>query len=314
MPAPTRDPWAEWLLHRRHGGDPEALQRTIDRLVKVRERVLANSGITEGEALLDVGTGDGLIAFGALERVGAHGTIVFSDVSRDLLAHAQALAEQMRVVDRCRFILAPAEDLAPIADASVDAVTTRSVLAYVGPKRRAFAEFFRVLRPGGRISLYEPVNRLTHPEPPARFGGYDVSPVRELAERVGTAYERRQPTGTDPMFDFDERDLVAFVDEAGFGERHLELRVDRTRHQPQRWEIFTHSSPNPRAPTLTEAIAETLTPEEAERFAAHLRPLVERGEGFFAVAVAYLWAVKPAPVAERQDLRGVIGDAAWCPR
>ncbi|MDP9359622.1 MAG: methyltransferase domain-containing protein [Chloroflexota bacterium] len=292
MPASTRDPWAEWLLHRRHGGDPEELQRTLDRLVQVRERVLDNAGITEGETLLDVGTGDGLIAFGALERVGEHGTVVFSDVSRDLLGHAHVLAQDLGVAERCRFVVAPAEDLAPIADASVDAVTTRSVLAYVGPKRRAFAEFFRVLRPGGRISLYEPINRLTHPEPPDHFGGYGVGPVQELAERVGSAYEWRQPTGTDPMFDFDERDLVAFVDEAGFGERHLELRLDRTRHQSQRWETFAHSAPNPRAPTLAEAIAETLTPDEADRFMAQLRPLVERGEGFFAVAVAYLWAVK----------------------
>ncbi|MDP9370814.1 MAG: class I SAM-dependent methyltransferase [Chloroflexota bacterium] len=293
MRASSRDAWAEWLLHRRHGDDPEGLQRTIHRLVKVRERVLDNSGIAEGETLLDVGTGDGLIAFGALERVGGHGTVVFSDISPDLLDHAQALAKQMGVADRSSFVLAPAEDLVPIADASVDIVTTRSVLAYVAPKQRALAEFFRVLRPGGRISLYEPINRLTHREPSDRFGGYHVSPVQELAERVGTAYERRQPSDTDPMFDFDERDLVAFVDEAGFGELHLELRVDRTRHQPQRWETFAHSAPNPRAPTLAEAIAETLNPEEADRFVAHLRPLVERGEGLFAVAVAYLWAVKP---------------------
>ncbi len=289
----SRDAWAEWLLHRRHGDDPEELQRTIDRLVKVRERVLDNSGIAEGETLLDVGTGDGLIAFGALQRVGEHGTVIFSDISPDLLAHAQALAEQMGVADRCRFVLAPAEDLTPVADASVDAVTTRSVLAYVGLKQPALAEFFRVLRPGGRISVYEPVNRLTHPEPPDRFGGYDVSPVQELAERVGAAYERRQPSDTDPMFNFDERDLVAFVDEAGFGELHLELRVDRTQHQPQRWETFAHSAPNRRAPTLADAIAETLNPKEADRCVAHLRPLVERGEGLFAVAVAYLWAVKP---------------------
>ncbi len=292
MPEPARDRWAEWLLHRRHGGDPEELQHTLDRLVEVRKQVLDNSGIMEGETLLDVGTGDGMIAFGALERVGKQGTVVLSDVSQDLLAHARTLAEQMDVTDRCRFVLAPAEDLAPVADVSVDVVTTRSVLAYVGPKRRAFAEFFRVLRPGGRISLYEPINRLTHPEPLDRFGGYAVAPVQELAERVDAAYERRQPSDTDPMLDFDERDLVAFVDEAGFGEWHLQLRLDRTRHQPQRWEAFAHSSPNPRAPTLAEAIAETLAPDEAERFVEHLRPLVERGEGFFTVAVAYLWAVK----------------------
>lgn len=68
-------------------------------------------------------------------------------------------------LDRCRFVRAAAEDLGPIPDASVDVVTTWSVLIYVADKRRAFAEFFRVLKPGGRASLFEPINRFGHGRP-----------------------------------------------------------------------------------------------------------------------------------------------------
>jgi hypothetical protein len=39
-------------------------------------------------------------------------------------------------------------------------------------------------------------------------------------------------------------------------------------------------------------MAEALTPTETERFTAHLRPLVEAGQGERRFAVAYLWAVK----------------------
>jgi ubiquinone/menaquinone biosynthesis C-methylase UbiE len=286
------DQWATWLLHRRHGGDPALLLQTMERLAGVRERVLTNGRIAAGETLLDVGCGDGLIAFGALERVGEQGTVIFSDVSVDLLAHDRALAERIGVADRCRFVHAPAEDLTPIADESVDVVTTRSVLAYVGPKREAFAEFARVLRPGGRISLYEPVNRHIAAEPDDSFFGYDVTAVRELAVRIDAAYQRRQSAENDPMFDYDERDLLALAEEAGFCERHLELYVDVSPREPMSWEAFANSAPNPLLPTLHEAMAETLTGHEAERFIAHLRPLVERGEGTFAVAVAYLWGVK----------------------
>ncbi len=292
MPELIRDRWAEWLLHRRHGGDPDELSRTLDRLAAVRDRVLANARVGEGETLLDVGTGDGLIAFGALEKVGDRGIVVFSDVSQDLLDHDRALADELGVSDRCRFVRAAAEDLTPVTDASVDVVTTRSVLAYVAAKERAFAEFARVLRPGGRISLYEPINRLGYPEPPDRFGGYDVSPLQELAAKMNAVYDRHQSADTDPMLDFDERDLLAFAQRAGFAEQHLELRVDVRPHAPRRWETFAHSAPNPLAPTLTEAMAGSLTPDEAERFAAHLRPLVERGEGTFTTAIAYLWATK----------------------
>lgn len=287
-----RDQWAEWLLRRRHGEDQAELQRTIERLAKVRDRVLDNAQIASGETVLDVGSGDGLIAFGALQRVGDRGQVIFSDISKHLLDHTRALAEDMGLLDRCRFILAPAQDLAAISDTSVDVVTTRSVLAYVSPKRRAFSEFARVLKPNGRISLYEPINRLLHPEPPNLFFGYDVTPLQELAERISRAYESRQSVATDPMFDYDERDLLAYAAEAGFSERHLELKVDVTPQLPMQWQAFAHSAPNPLAPTLDEAIAETLSLDEAEQFVTHLRPLVERGAGSFAVAIAYLWAVK----------------------
>jgi SAM-dependent methyltransferase len=286
------DRWASWLLHRRHGGDAAELERVLAILGEVRERVLDRAAPAPGETLLDVGCGDGLIAFGALERVGAHGRVVFSDVSQDALDHARALAAHLGVLDRCRFVRAPAEDLAPIPDGSVDVLTTRAVLAYVRPKRRAFAEFARVLRPGGRISLHEPVIRLLLPEPPHLFFGYDVTPVQDLAVRVGAAYTARQPLDGDPMFDYDERDLLALAAEAGFGERHLELRVDMDPQPPGPWEAFLRGSPNPLAPTLEEAMSETLSPAEADRFVARLRPLAVRGEGTSAVAMAHLWATR----------------------
>lgn len=51
-----------------------------------RDRVLDNARVAEGETLLDVGCGEGLIGPGALER-GA-GTVIFSEISQDLLISA----------------------------------------------------------------------------------------------------------------------------------------------------------------------------------------------------------------------------------
>jgi SAM-dependent methyltransferase len=279
-------------LHRRHGDNPAEYRNMLERLSSVRSRVLDNAGIAAGEKVLDVGCGDGLIAFGALERVGSGGTVIFSDISADLLAHDRRLASDLGVADRCRFVEASASDLRALPSSSVDVVTTRSVLAYVKDKRAAFNEFARVLRPGGRVSLYEPVNRLISDEPDDRFFGYDVGAVRELARRLNDAYAVRQPAEDDPMFDYDERDLLRFAAEAGFGERHLELHYDIMPHDPRDWNVFVSTSPNPLAPTLAEAMEETLSPEEQTAFTAHLRPLVERGSGTFAVATAYLWGVK----------------------
>ena len=292
-----RDRWAAWLLERRHGGDPEDLRATMEFLRPVRDRVLMNAGLTGGETLLDVGAGDGLIAFGALELVGDEGRVIFSDISQDLLDYCRALAREIGALDRCEFVRAPADDLSAFEDASVDAVTTRSVLIYVKDKRRAFEEFHRVLKPGGRLSIFEPINTFSYPEPPHLFHGFDVTPVRDLAHKVRAVYERIQPHGTDPMLDFDERDLFDFAESAGFDEVFLEYEAKLTSGEPRwgisSWEHFIKVSGNPKIPTLGEAMQRALTPREAERFTDHLRPLVEqaRRRGRSA-ANAYLSAVK----------------------
>ena len=63
MTQSTADIWAQWLLHRRHGGDRERLEATLDQLYPVRDKVLSDAQLGDGDTLLDVGCGDGLIAF-----------------------------------------------------------------------------------------------------------------------------------------------------------------------------------------------------------------------------------------------------------
>ena len=168
------------------------------------------------------------------------------------------------------------------------------MLIYERDKTGAFAEFYRVLRPGGRLSLFEPVNRFTYPEPPTRFAGYDTTPVVDLVAKLRDLYHTIQPPGSDPMLDFDERDLTTFAEQAGFDEIHLRLHIDIHRVEARPWQSLLNSSPNPRAPTLREAMDQTLTAEEAGRFSDHLRPLTENGQGQQRMAVAYLWARRPA--------------------
>ena len=67
----NEDKWAKWLLGGRDGGDPEQRAKALEHLLPIRDRVLENAKITSGEVVLDVGGGDGLIAFGASDRVGA---------------------------------------------------------------------------------------------------------------------------------------------------------------------------------------------------------------------------------------------------
>ena len=286
------DQWARWLLERRHGGDPELLRRQLEHLGGVRDRVLANADVRDGEVLLDVGCGDGLIGFGALERVGVNGRVIVSDISDDLLEHVAGLAAGIGVRKRCTFVNADAADLSAIADASVDVVTTRSVLIYVRDKAAAFRSFHRVLRDGGRFSLFEPINQF----PRGKDHWRDWSQIEGLSAIVAklrAVYEERQPRD-DPMLDFDEHDLFTHAQRAGFSQIDLALEAKLEPPRPGiKWETMIRSSGNPKIPTLEEAMAQALTADERARFEASVRPQVEGGTGRpVSSAVAYLWAAR----------------------
>jgi arsenite methyltransferase len=288
--AKKRDIWAEWLAVHRYGGDPDMRRQMLERTRGFREKLLDRAELAEGETLLDVGCGEGLIGFGALERGAGH--VVFSDISDDLLDFCREAADALGVLGRCSFVKAGAEDLGEVGDGSVDVVATRSVLIYVADKAGAFDEFLRVLRTGGRMSLFEPINRFGMEERRQGFWGYPGDGVAELAARVDHVYAEIQPPG-DPMLDFDERDLVRLAEGAGFFPVELDFHAFVRASEPRPWEAFVNSSGNPRIPTIGEAIDQALTPEENERFTEHLRPLVEEGRGVWRMAHAYLSAVKP---------------------
>jgi ubiquinone/menaquinone biosynthesis C-methylase UbiE len=286
-----RDIWSEWLLNRRFGGDPKRMNKMLSMLYPVRDRVLSHVDLKENQTLLDVGCGDGLIAFGALEKFDKC-QVVFSDISADLLDHAANLARKMNVEDRCQFVCVSADDLSAFKDNSIDAVTTRSVLIFVSARQQAFNEFQRILKPSGRLSIFEPISSFSDPEPSDRFMGYDITPVMEIAQKIKDVYDLIQPPGIDPMGNFDERDLLNQAGNAGFKEIHLELQANIMPAEIMDWQIILNTPWNPKVPSLAEAMEQGLTPQETEKFINHLRPLVESGQGLARSAVAYLWAVK----------------------
>src|ERR687883_1672577 len=286
-----RDRWARWLLEQRHGGDPEELERMLAKLEGVRRRVLENADVREGDVLLDVGAGNGLIGFGALELVGESGRVIFSDVSEDLLDECRRIADELGVAERCDFLRASADDL-PLADDSVDVVTTRSVLIYLMDKRPAFAEFPRVLGAGGRLSIFEPINVFGNEEWRKRYWGLDVSPVEHLAAKVRSHW--KQPH-EHPLLNFDERDLLRLAEEAGFGEIRMDYRAEikQEPHFATSFEMLMRFSGNPLDPTLGEELRATLDDDERAEFESYLREELERTTLIPArFATVYLRAAK----------------------
>jgi arsenite methyltransferase len=291
------DRWSRWVLGDRDAGDPRQRSVTLRRLAPIRDRVLAHAEPLAGATLLDVGTGDGLIGVGALDRVGPAGRVVFSDVSAALLDASRRAVDARGLLDRASFVVARAEDLAGIPDRSVDVITARSVLIYVADKAGAFAAMRRALRPGGRISLFEPVNRLMFPEPADRLWGYDVATVAGLADRVKATYDEVAGHATRTMVDFDDRDLVRLAETAGFEAIQLECHIEVARDasvQAVDLDALLDTAPNPLAPTLRECVDRALAPPERTRFLAHLGRARDEARHVRRSAVAYLVAAAPA--------------------
>lgn len=107
--------------------------------------------VPAGATVVDVGCGAGMDLLLSARRVAPAGTAIGVDMTADMLARAR---DGAREAGLSNVELREGDATAlPLADASVDVVTSNGVLNLVPDKPRAAAEMFRVLAPGGRLQI-----------------------------------------------------------------------------------------------------------------------------------------------------------------
>lgn len=112
---------------------------------------LAMLELHEGETVVDLGSGAGIDCFIAAKRVGPTGHVIGVDMTPEMLARARRNAADGGF-DNVEFRLGEIEHL-PVEDGSVDAIISNCVVNLVPNKRQVFADAFRVLKSGGRVSV-----------------------------------------------------------------------------------------------------------------------------------------------------------------
>jgi arsenite methyltransferase len=112
---------------------------------------LAMLDLREGETVLDLGSGGGIDCFLAARRVGPTGHVIGVDMTPEMIARARRNATAAGIAN-VEFRLGEIEHL-PVADSSVDAVISNCVVNLVPDKAQVFADAFRALKPGGRMSV-----------------------------------------------------------------------------------------------------------------------------------------------------------------
>jgi ubiquinone/menaquinone biosynthesis C-methylase UbiE len=288
------DQWLDWLLRGRDAGDPEVRSRSHAFLRPLYERVLDQAELRDGETVLEVGAGEGTLGFLALERVGPAGRLVLSDVSASVVDHLRARVPPS-LVDRVSVVPSPVEALDAVDDASVDVVLSRSVLIYARDLAAAFTSMSRVLRPGGRLSLFEPLWRFHEPPDAAgEFFGRDLAPVAEEVSAVRAVYA----ASSAGWADVSAAALGAGAEAAGFARIRILVEAESVPLTPgddAQVRQALSGRPNPGAPSATEAARAALAPERAEVFLAALEAAVRTGRGRTRRAGAFLTAATAEP-------------------
>lgn len=103
-------------------------------------------GVAEGDRLLDVGTGTGVVARAALSRVGERGSVVAVDPNEGMLAVAARLAPGLQIR------VGAAEHL-PVDDDEFDCATCQFALMFFDDRVLAVREIARAVRPGGKVAV-----------------------------------------------------------------------------------------------------------------------------------------------------------------
>jgi arsenite methyltransferase len=112
---------------------------------------LALADLKPGETVLDLGSGGGFDCFLAAKAVGPEGHVIGLDMTEDMVALAKRNA-QKGGFDNVEFRLGEIEAM-PVEDSTVDLIISNCVINLVPDKQKAFAEAFRVLKPGGRLHV-----------------------------------------------------------------------------------------------------------------------------------------------------------------
>jgi SAM-dependent methyltransferase len=112
---------------------------------------VALASLKEGDTYVDLGSGAGIDCFLAADKVGESGKVIGIDMTPEMIDRARENAKKAGI-ENVEFRLGEIEHL-PVADNTVDVITSNCVINLSPDKKAVFQDAFRVLKPGGKIMI-----------------------------------------------------------------------------------------------------------------------------------------------------------------
>ena len=222
------------------------------------DRLVETADVHEGDRVLDVACGTGIVARRAAQRVGENGAVVGIDINEGMLAVAEAEAAKRSLSVEWR--QGDATEL-PLSDERFDVVCCQQALQFFDDASAAMAEMRRVLAPGGRVvlSVWRPLEY--HP-------GYVVL-AEALEGHVGNeaGAMMRSPF---PVWDGD--DLGALARDAGFDDVSVTIEIGAVRYPSPEEFVRREAASSPLAESLAateQAVREALVQEVSDGLEAY---------------------------------------------
>ncbi len=259
--------WSQWLKSSRFSYmSEEQKEETFRWLFAVRDKILEKAQLDNYKTLLDIGTGTGLLAFKAYEVLREKGgSVIASDIAVDCLEECKTIAAECQISDGMEFLHTGAENIC-LPDESVDVVVMRSVLVHILNKPAAVEEFYRVLRKGGRVSLFEPIitsNTRYYEIIEALWLSHEITDFEMFKE----AEIKIMTDNNDPLTNFDENSLVKNFEDAGFINIEPDLNTASSTYtaKSEMIEPWFSTPPSPGSLSMKERFLKHIEPEKFEK-------------------------------------------------
>ncbi len=212
-------------------------------------RIIEAAGVGDGDRVLEVGCGTGVLAREVIKRVGTDGGVVGLDLSESMLGVARGICPD---VD---FRQGNAMDL-PLDDESFDVAIASFVLMFVPDPVQAVGEMWRVLKPGGRlvITVWEPLQ-----QNPVYAGLVDIA-RRRIDDAAGSSLAWPFALGEDGK-------LIEICHSAGIGDVDISTHDGRAKFPSLDGFVRTEIQAWVLADSVNEESLSAVVGDSHERFA-----------------------------------------------